>query len=222
MLLINYKFEVSFIALYFRFILRVCTTMVHFGDRPSTWRRMVQHGGFTCDSMVNASCCKLQECNRLSCRNGTFYDGHMHGIGVYTDIETGVPLEARMIKSELICYLNGTAANHSYLVISSLLKQSCFLYILILELEPGVQVEINDSSLCVPLGSRATILKNTKGQAPLKLAIYSHDFLFLYFFNTHNHCGFAGWKFRCRFQDELNPRERQVWIHFLCFFWEPL
>ena len=67
----------------------------------------------------------------------------------------GNRLEALMHKGELICYLK--------------------------EIEIGVQVELNDAALCVPLGSRATIIKHVKG-----------------------------WKFRCRMQAELNPRERQI------------
>lgn len=130
---------------------------------------------------------------------GTFYEGQMHGTGFYTEndfekyppprrrgsedsdegsavligraealdrgdrIETngghfhtiGNRLEALMHRGELVCYLK--------------------------ELEAGVQLQLSDASLCVPLGARATIIKWVKG-----------------------------WKFRVRMQDELNPRERQI------------
>lgn len=121
---------------------------------------------------------------------GGFYDGHMHGIGYYTEFDVErypPPTEGSVIthsapptdRADMIL-TNGGRLNTAGCRLEALMAKGelvCYLQ----ELQVGVQVELYDRALGVPLGARATIIK------PIKK-----------------------WKFRCRMQDELNPRERQI------------
>jgi hypothetical protein len=129
---------------------------------------------------------------------GSFYDGQIHGVGFYTENDyTLYPPERRndsdsddgeaaarpaclaVDKGDTVATNGGSFSTIGNRLEALMRRGELVCYLL--EIEVGVQIELNDAALCVPLGSRATVIKHVKG-----------------------------WKFRCRMQAEANPRERQI------------